>query len=166
MVLKKIHLPNFITSRRASGSIRRLLRWPGRNQRNMISCATAPSTLPQTSAQGMPLASVRIDDAWLDRYLDAMIGNPEKVPDGRARTMMENRIKLIESRLAFGKGVDLPGVAGTAWHALNAMIEFADYDMKAKGQESDPSKRTQNVLFGRAAEFKQKAFDTVMALTA
>jgi len=110
------------------------------------------------------LASVRVDDAWLDTYLERMIGNPLNVPEGRSRTMLENRIKLIEGRLAFGKGVDLPGVAGTAWHALNAMVEFADYDMKARGQAEDPTRRTQSILFGRAAEFKQQAFDTALAL--
>ena len=77
---------------------------------------------------------------------------------------MENKIKLIEGRLAFGKGVDLPGVANTAWWALNAMVEFADYDMKAKGQAADESRHTQSILFGTAAEFKQQAFDTAMAM--
>lgn len=110
------------------------------------------------------LASVRVDDVWIDEYLERMIGNPENVPDGRARTMMENRIKLIEGRMAFGKGVDLPGVSGTAWWALNAMVEFADYDMKAKGQSEDATRRTQSVLFGRAADFKQQALDTALAM--
>jgi len=110
------------------------------------------------------LASVRIDDTWIDEYLERMFGNPENVADGRGRTIMENKIKLIEGRLAFGKGVDLPGVANTAWWALNAMVEFADYDMKAKGQAADESRRTQSILFGTAAEFKQQAFDTAMAM--
>ena len=63
-------------------------------------------------------------------------------------------------------GVELPGVAGTAWWALNSMVEFCDYDMKAKGQSADETKRTQSILFGRAAEFKQQAFDTAMAMVA
>jgi len=110
------------------------------------------------------LAAVRVDDAWLDEYLCRMIGRPENVPDGRSRTMMENKIRLIESRLNNGMGVDLPGVAGTAWWALNAMVEYADYDMKAKGQSADESRRTQSILFGTASDFKQQAFDTVMAM--
>jgi len=110
------------------------------------------------------LASVKIDDAWLDEYLERMIGNPLNVADGRGRTIMENKIKLIEGRLAYGMGVDLPGVSGSAWGALNAMVEFADYDLKAKGQNDDASRRTQSILFGRAAEFKQTAFDTAMAM--
>ena len=110
------------------------------------------------------LASVKIDDAWIDEYLERMIGNPQNVADGRGRTIMENKIKLIEGRLCFGKGVDLPGVAGTAWWALNSMVEFADFDMKAKGQTSDESRRTQSILFGTAADFKQNAFDTAMAM--
>ncbi|MBK8793328.1 MAG: hypothetical protein IPN59_09245 [Holophaga sp.] len=44
------------------------------------------------------------------------------------------------------------------------MVEFADYDMKTKGQATDESRRTQSILFGRAAEFKQEAFDTAMAM--
>ncbi|MBK8793329.1 MAG: DUF945 domain-containing protein [Holophaga sp.] len=56
------------------------------------------------------LASVRVDDAWIDEYLEQMIGNPLNVADGRGRTIMENKIKLIEGRLNTGMGVDLPGV--------------------------------------------------------
>lgn len=110
------------------------------------------------------LANVRIDDAWIDEYIERMVGNPLNVADGRGRTIMENKIKLIEGRLAYGKGVDLPGVHGTAWWVLNAMVEFADYDMKAKGQNSDSSRRTQSILFGNAAEFKQRAFETAMVM--
>lgn len=116
------------------------------------------------SDQFSKLASVKIDDVWIDEYLRRMIGNPANVPDGRGRTIMENKIRLIEGRLAFGKGVDLPGVNGTAWWALNAMVEFADFDMKAKGQGMDESRRTNSILFGTAAEFKQEAFDTAMAM--
>jgi len=112
------------------------------------------------------LASVKIDDVWIDEYLDRMIGNPCNVSDGRGRTLMENKIRLVEGRLNTGMGVDLPGVAGTAWWALNAMVEHADYDLKAKGQAGDETRRTQSILFGRAAEFKQQAFDVAMAMVA
>lgn len=111
------------------------------------------------------LAQVRIDDAWLEAYLEAMLGDPTKVADGRARTLMENRTQLVRNRLTTGRGVDLDGVAGTAWWALNAMVEYADYDMKARGQALDPSRRTSSILFGAAADFKQRAFETAMALS-
>lgn len=110
------------------------------------------------------LASVKVDDYWIDQYLERVVGNPLNIADGRGRTIMENRIKLIEGRLTFGKGVDLPGVAGTAWWALNALVEHSDYDFRARGQAQDESKRTQSILFGAAAEFKQRAFDTAMAM--
>jgi phage/plasmid-like protein (TIGR03299 family) len=118
------------------------------------------------SDQFSKLASIRVDDAWLDEYLRRLLGDPGNVPDGRARTMLQNRVQLIEGRLAYGKGVDLPGVTGTAWWALNAMVEYADYDMRAKGQTTDETRRTQSILFGTAADFKQEAFDTAMAMVA
>jgi len=34
------------------------------------------------------------------------------------------------------------------------MVEFADYDLKAKGQGKDESKRTASILFGNAADFR------------
>jgi len=110
------------------------------------------------------LASVRIDDAWIDEYLERMVGNPCNVADGRGRTIIENRIRLIEGRLNTGMGVEIPGVAGTAWWAVNAMVEHADYDMKPKGQAADETRRTNSILFGRASEFKQNAFDVAMAM--
>jgi len=110
------------------------------------------------------LASVRVDDAWIDEYLERMIGNPLNVADGRGRTIMENKIRLVEGRLNTGMGVDLPGVVGTAWWALNAMVEYADYDLRAKGQAVDETRRTQSILFGNAADFKQEAFDTAMVM--
>ena len=110
------------------------------------------------------LANVQIDDAWLNEYLKRMIGDPSQVSDGRARTLMQNRTALIEGRLAFGKGVDLPGVTGTAWWALNAMVEYADFDMKARGQSQDESRRTNSILFGTAAMFKQRAFDVALEM--
>ena len=110
------------------------------------------------------LASVRIDDAWIDEYLERTVGNPCNVSDGRGRTLMENKIKLIQGRLQAGQGVDIPGVTGTAWWVLNAMVEHADFDMKAKGQSQDESRRTNSILFGRAADFKQQCYDTAMAM--
>ena len=126
-------------------------------------CASSLKT-SVASDQFSKLASVKIDDVWLDEYLERLIGNPANVPDGRGRTIMENRIKLIEGRLAFGKGVDLPGVSGTAWWALNAMVEYADFDMKAKGQNVDETRRTQSILFGTASELKQQAFETALSM--
>ena len=112
------------------------------------------------------LASVEVDDAWIDEYLERLIGNPKNIPDGRARTLMDHKIRTIEGRLLGGQGVDLPGVAGTAWWALNAMVEYADYDLRAKGQAADETRRTQSILFGRASDLKQRAFDTAMAMVA
>ena len=107
---------------------------------------------------------MRINDAWIDEYLERTVGNPCNVSDGRGRTLMENKIKLIEGRLSSGQGVDIPGVTGTAWWVLNAMVEHADYDMKAKGQNQDESRRTSSILFGRAADFKQHCYDSAMAM--
>jgi len=34
------------------------------------------------------LASIKIDDAWIEEYLERMVGNPQNVADGRGRTIL------------------------------------------------------------------------------
>jgi phage/plasmid-like protein (TIGR03299 family) len=59
----------------------------------------------------------------------------------------------VEELIRFGKGNNTSAVAGTRWAALNGVVEFADF---VQGHES---KRTQSLLFGKAQNIKQQAFD-------
>jgi hypothetical protein len=59
-------------------------------------------------------------------------------------------------------GIDLPGVKGTAWAAYNAAIEWADYQFPT--WKKDDTARIEAILWGKANEFKQDAFDHAMAL--
>lgn len=109
-------------------------------------------------------AEFRIDDAWLDEFEKMLFGSePTDKKTEASRNIWMRKIEMFDERLKMGKGVDLPGVAGTAWHAYNAAVEFADYDfpMQKKASESD---RVQSILWGRANEFKQMAFNATMAL--
>lgn len=106
------------------------------------------------------LAAYRIDDLWLDQYMAALFGNPMEVPEGAARTICEKKIRTFENYLENGMGAKMPGVKGTAWGALNAAVEYADYSFPMRASTD----RVDSILWGGAFRFKQKAQDLALVL--
>ena len=106
------------------------------------------------------LASYKIDDDFIESYKNALFGNEIDLPvKGPGRTIRARNIGMFDQRLRFGKGIELPGVIGTAWHPVNAALEMADFDLPKLGK--DP---TNDIIFGKAADFKQVAWDSAFAL--
>jgi len=60
-----------------------------------------------------------------------------------------------------GRGNDLPGVAGTAYGAYNATVEFLQYE---RGRSAD--NRLDSLWFGDAARLNQRAFQAAARLAA
>ena len=100
-----------------------------------------------------------IDEDFIKMYKDALFGTEKEIPEGRGRTLRAKKIDEFDNYMANGRGVEIPGVKGTAWWPVQAAIEFADFTMPKVG--SDP---TQSVIFGTSADFKQKAWDKAFAM--
>ena len=99
-----------------------------------------------------------IDDDFIKFYKEALFGTDKEVAEGRGRTIRDKKIVEFDDYMANGRGVELPGVKGTAWHLVQASIEMADYSMPKPGKEAE------SIFFGNAADFKQKAWDKVWAM--
>ena len=106
------------------------------------------------------LAEYQIDDEFIESYKSALFGKEDDLPiKGPGRTVRNKKVAMFDQRLRFGKGVELPGVVGSAWHVVNAAIEMADFDLPKI--DKDP---TNTIIFGQSALFKQKSWDTAFAL--
>lgn len=68
--------------------------------------------------------------------------------------VQQARKKIVEL-CSSGKGVELPGVRGTYWGVLNAILEYVDHFKETKG-----SKLTY-ALLGDGMDLKMKAFKTI-----
>jgi hypothetical protein len=66
---------------------------------------------------------------------------------------------MFNSRLHYGMGTDIPGVKGTAYWPLQAVLEMADHDMPKEDTD-----RAEYVMFGTGADFKQTAWDKCFEL--
>lgn len=105
-------------------------------------------------------ADFKIDDAFVDEYLDALFRKPSDLPVGPQQTIAQRKRDEVIDCLVNGPGMEIPGVAGTAWAAFNAATDWADHKMTSRG-EGDTANR---ILFGAPAKFKQLAYDSLCAM--
>lgn len=114
----------------------------------------------QMGEQCHVLANFEIDDDYINDYINGLFMNESDVAEkGPGRAIRQKKIDMFRNRLTNGRGVDLPGVVGTAWWCLNAAVEIADYSLPKKMQ--DP---TETVVYGAMQKLKQKAWDLSFAL--
>lgn len=92
-------------------------------------------------------------------------------PEGeKASTRLANIREAVIERCENGKGVEIPGVRGTAWAAFNGVTEYLDHFRVMKGTDDDAdgarSRRMESILFGNVAETRERAGKIIAAAVA
>lgn len=98
----------------------------------------------------------------LELYFADLVPAPLDGDPTRAIATRETLKRLFE----VGKGNSMPGVRGTLWAALNAVVEFVDHERPIRRREDDTvqSKRFESALFGSGAQLKGRAWSQALAL--
>ena len=119
------------------------------------------------------LARVQVNSEKLNAYIADVFApelatrfstkNEEKQAENvqKAETATNNLLAEIVPLFEKGRGNDLPGVAGTAWGALNAVTEYLTHE---RGRTVDT--RLDALWFGRSAQTSQRAFSLALKLAA
>lgn len=89
-------------------------------------------------------------------------------PEGeKPSTRLANIRESVIERCEKGKGIDIPGVRGTAWAAFNGVTEYLDHFRVMKGTDEDAdgarSRRMESILFGNVAETRERAGKIIAA---
>ncbi len=113
--------------------------------------------------QAQHLVKYQMTPNRLDRYFNTIVFGRDTVNTEDTKGMQKK--STLEILFEHGKGNSMPGVAGSAWAAYNAVTEMVDYHSTIRGLDSDPSNRLKNIWFGAGAKFKSDAFATIMQLT-
>jgi len=108
------------------------------------------------------LGKKMINQRTLDEYLKTLIpDNPQAKSNIRTKNIRNSIAYLFEA----GRGMDMPGIRGTAWMAVNAVTEYVDYFRKVRGEKAvATSNRLNSVWFGSGAELKRKAWEEAVKL--
>ena len=104
------------------------------------------------------LGQFQIDDNFINMYKDALFGIEKDIPEGRGRTLRTKKIESFDNYMKTGKGIEIPGVVGTAWWPVQAAIEYSNWLLPKPGRESE------SIFFGNALDFSQKAWDKAIAM--
>ncbi len=117
----------------------------------------------KTLAMYRALAAHKLTDEERADYICSLIELPE-AGDSPQSIAAHNRAQGVRDeieRLSMqGKGVEIEGVLGSAWGALNAVTEYVDH-VKYEGKEQE--KRDRGLMFGAGAELKEKALEKILA---
>jgi len=106
------------------------------------------------------LARRRLQTAEIVEYLGRIVPDPTDPEAKRARKNAERIRDEIQQLLEEGRGVrELPAIRGTAWHVLNAATEHAQH-VRTAGYDGE--RAFQSNVLGAAAEFKDRALETIL----
>ena len=107
-----------------------------------------------------------INDELVNLFIVEMFGDKSITPEGRASTILKNKVDKFSEILVTGKGTDIKGVVGSAYGLINAYVEWADFysPVRRCTNEDGKQQRTNSILFGQAATDKSHALDAVMDL--
>jgi hypothetical protein len=98
-------------------------------------------------------------------------GVPSTATDDEKRTYNEkltrwnrHQDEIVKLYTTTGKGLEIPGVRGTAWAAYNAVTEWVDHVYPVLADGSVSQVRQQAVAFGSYSQAKERALVSALAL--
>ena len=108
------------------------------------------------------LAGKAMKPQQIEAYVGRVFPSRKDEPSSRIQNVRRDVLELIEH----GKGNDAAGIRGTAWAALNGVVEYVDHGRAGRGKtaQEQTSSRLESAWFGYGATIKARAWDAAVAL--
>lgn len=106
------------------------------------------------------LAKHPITDSLIHAFEVEMFGDLDSTPEGRAQTILSNKLDQFEALMLTGKGTEIPGRVGNLYGLVQAYTEWADWASPVRGTTD----RSNAIVFGQAARDKQEALEFALVL--
>ena len=107
------------------------------------------------------LVACPVDPDSVDGLLRRMLTYPGQ--PGQAPVVNEQAMRSVRALYdGGGRGAQLASSRGTAWGLLNSVTEYVDHHRRARSDDH----RREAAWFGQGAQFKQRAWDELVQLTA
>lgn len=112
-------------------------------------------------AQMKDLVACPVDPDSVEGLLRRVLVYPGQV--GKAPVVNEQAVRSVRALYyGGGRGAQLASSRGTAWGLLNSVTEYVDHHRRARSDDH----RREAAWFGQGAQFKQRAWDELVQLTA
>jgi len=112
-------------------------------------------------AQMKDMVACPVDPDSVDGLLRRVLVYPGQA--GKAPMVNEQAVRSVRALYdGGGRGAQLASSRGTAWGLLNSVTEYVDHHRRARSDDH----RREAAWFGQGAQFKQRAWDELVQLTA
>ncbi len=112
-------------------------------------------------AQMKDLVACPVDPDSVEGLLRRVLVYPGQA--GKAAVVNEQAVRSVRALYdGGGRGALLASSRGTAWGLLNSVTEYVDHHRRARSEDH----RREAAWFGQGAQFKQRAWDELVQLTA
>jgi len=110
------------------------------------------------------LANVMVETPFNDNQMDQLVEDLFPCKDNEMATRTKNNRDKLASLFNLGAGHE--HIAGTAWGALNAVVEFVDHHRGTRVTEgkNESEQKLNSIWFGSGSLFKQAAFDKICGM--
>lgn len=131
-----------------------------RAARDVMSKAVA--TVDAYEAAATRLAMTKMSDAAMDAFLAAVLPIDDEAVRTTQASIAQDRIRELAE---CGAGMDIPGVRGTAWAALNALTEWTTHERgtRSHGGRAVADAKLESVLFGSSSKLGCNGLDWLLA---
>jgi len=113
------------------------------------------------------LVDFRMDSDATNHFVNCMYPVPTKTESKRSESIRTNQITSLIDLLYTGKGVDVPGLKGTGWHAFNALTEFVNHERTTRVKEGrdEAEVRFEAINFGSGNDLMQRGLGILLDMS-
>lgn len=108
------------------------------------------------------LANHKVSKAEAVEYFVRLLAKEDDDAKVSTESEVSKNVQKLTDLYLTGPGADLPTAKGTAWGLVNAVTRFADFDARARSQDS----RLDSAWFGTKAKLKELAVSRALQLAA
>lgn len=112
------------------------------------------------------LVKFRMPEAAMIGWFRSLFPKPRE-GSKRGNTILENNTETFMELLSNGQGIDVPGLRGTGYHALNALTEYVNHHRatRVKDNRNATEVKWESTLFGSGNQLMQKGFGKLIEMT-
>lgn len=112
------------------------------------------------------LVNFKMNDDLLQTFVHRMFPEPKGKETKRSNSLRTGKISTLINLLYSGKGVDVPGLKGTGWHAFNALTEYVNHERstRVKDGRDVAEVRFEAVNFGSGNDLMQRGMGTLIEM--
>jgi phage/plasmid-like protein (TIGR03299 family) len=112
------------------------------------------------------LVNFRMDDKLMTDFVHNVYPVAKK-ETSRSTSIRENQIASLIQLLYTGKGLEVPGLKGTGWHAFNALTEYVNHERttRVKDGRDETEVRFEAINFGSGNDLMQRGLSSLLEMS-